>query len=139
MHPEYYWWIAAGILLILEAIVPGPLVCASLGVAAGVAGLVAYLTPYDWLAWVAFFVVLAAVFQFVRRQVRRLTEIPRHPLMTDTVLEQEAVVTETIDPETGTGYVRVQGEYWRATSARRIAAGERVRVREVQDNTVVVE
>lgn len=50
------------------------------------------------------------------------------PSRTDALVGRHGIVTQEIDPTTGTGRVNVSGEDWAARSAHTVAAGTRVRV-----------
>jgi len=50
------------------------------------------------------------------------------PSRTDTLVGRHGIVTEHIDPTTGTGRVNVSGQDWAARSASPIATGTKIRV-----------
>lgn len=56
----WHWWIAAGVLLLLEFTTPGYyFLC--LGAAAGVTGLIVFFVPLDFLYQLVLFAALAAL------------------------------------------------------------------------------
>jgi membrane-bound serine protease (ClpP class) len=89
--------------------------------------------PWDLLAVIAAATVEVGEVWFWLWWTRR-----RRPVVgSEALVGETAVVTSALDP---TGYVRVEGELWRARSEHPIAAGERAVIRAVEpDLTLIVE
>ena len=97
-------------------------------------GLAIFVLPEPWGIVAIFLGILFEIAENVfwfRYQARRKvqTGVEAH-------VGERAEVTRTIDPE---GQVRFRGELWKARAEEPIAAGESVRIAEVDRLTLVVE
>ena len=133
-------WIAALILfLLVEAATVG---LVSLWFAGGsLAALIAALCggPF-WLQIVLFLLVSAGLLAALRPFVRRFVTPRKVHTNADRVVDQEALVTERIDPLSGTGAVKVGGVEWtaRASGGTVIEAGTLVKVLRIEGAKVTV-
>ncbi len=127
------------IFLILELVSPGiyiGAVGASL-FAGGVAGLI--WPDYFWKAFfVAAVVVLFGAFILFYLFYRKTHSIKNIPVMSSTAAGRKGVVIEKIDPATGAGKVRLEGETWIARSEEPIEEGAEIEVETIQGVTAVV-
>ena len=140
MDPAW-WWFVIGILLILaEFVVPGVFIC-FFGIGALLTGCVALIFPelpfaYELLS----FAVLSVIFllvcrRFMPKSFRGTVKVDRSDIENDDVADAEVVVTETIEPD-APGKVEFRGGQWTARAERRIAAGERAKIRERRNLTL---
>jgi membrane protein implicated in regulation of membrane protease activity len=131
-------WIIAGLaMVVLEMVVPG-LIIIWFGIGAVVAGLVALLIPNPYVQFGVFAVVSGVLVVFSQRIARRITKPEPEPVGANRMSDAVGLVIADIAPP-ATGRVKVMGEEWRAESAGPIAAGTRVKVREVSGTRLVVE
>lgn len=136
----WHWWIAAVLLLVLEAFAPGA-VFLWMGVAAGVVGFVLLALPemsweFQFLIFAVFTVVSAVAWKTYQR---------RHPVETDqptlnrrgqqyvgrTFTLQEAIIE-------GQGKIRVDDSTWKI-EGEDLPAGTRIRVTGVDGTVLKVE
>ena len=85
--------------------------------------------------------VSALALALVRPAAARFIRPRRSPTNADRVVDQTAVVTETIDNEAGAGQVNVMGQVWTARSALGVVipAGTQVKVQRIEGVKVFVE
>ena len=135
-----FWLIAFIALVAGEAATVG-MVC--IWFAAGAVGgfLVAVLGGQFWFQLIVFAAVSALTLALVRPAASRFIHPKRSPTNADRVVDQTALVTETIDNETCTGQVSVLGQIWTARSALGVVIpeGTQVKVRRIEGVKVFVE
>ena len=135
-----FWLIAFIALVAGEAATVG-LVC--IWFAAGAVGglLVAVLGGQFWFQLVVFTAVSALTLALVRPAASRFVRPRRSPTNADRVVNQSALVTETVDNEAGTGQVNVLGQIWSARSQLGVVipAGTQVKVQRIEGVRVFVE
>ena len=135
-----FWLIAFIALVAGEAATVG-LVC--IWFAAGAVGgfLVAVLGGQFWFQLVVFTAVSALTLALVRPAAPRFVRPRRSPTNADRVVNQSALVTETVDNEAGTGQVNVLGQIWSARSQLGVVipAGTQVKVQRIEGVKVFVE
>ena len=135
-----FWLIAFIALVAGEAATVG-LVC--IWFAAGAVGgfLVAVLGGQFWFQLIVFAAVSALALALVRPAASRFIRPKRSPTNADRVVDQTAMVTETIDNEAGAGQVNVMGQVWTARSALGVVipAGTQVKVQRIEGVKVFVE
>ena len=135
-----FWLIAFIALVAGEAATVG-LVC--IWFAAGAVGgfLVAGLGGRFWFQLVVFTAVSALTLALVRPAASRFVRPRRSPTNADRVVNQSALVTETVDNEAGTGQVNVLGQIWSARSQLGVVipAGTQVKVQRIEGVRVFVE
>ena len=134
-----FWLIAFIALVAGEAATVG-LVC--IWFAAGAVGgfLVAVLGGQFWFQLVVFTAVSALTLALVRPAASRFVRPRRSPTNADRVVNQSALVTETVDNEAGTGQVNVLGQIWSARSQLGVVipAGTQVKVQRIEGVRVFV-
>ncbi|MBI2300775.1 MAG: NfeD family protein [Armatimonadetes bacterium] len=132
-------WFAAAVLLGLIELHSGTfifLLFALACFATGVAALLgASLAVQSGLLLAGTLASLAAAPALVKR-LRRTGPALRFGV--DALLDQQALVTEAVDPLHGTGAVKVGGAIWRARASAPIPAGTLVRIAEVDGTKLVV-
>ncbi|PIU64427.1 MAG: hypothetical protein COS85_12535 [Armatimonadetes bacterium CG07_land_8_20_14_0_80_59_28] len=139
MDPGYMWLVFALILLILEALTPGTFFMASLAIGSLVAATAAFLLPTVWwLQWIVFCIVTTLCVFISRHLVQRFDTTPSVPMNVDALVGKPAVVVQAIDAPGQAGRVRVESQEWRACAERDIPEGERVEVKEVRGNRLLV-
>ena len=135
-----FWLIAFIALVAGEAATVG-LVC--IWFAAGAVGgfLVAVLGGQFWFQLVVFTAVSALTLALVRPAASRFVRPRRSPTNAYRVVNQSALVTETVDNEAGTGQVNVLGQIWSARSQLGVVipAGTQVKVQRIEGVRVFVE
>ena len=135
-----FWLIAFIALVAGEAATVG-LVC--IWFAAGAVGgfLVAVLGGQFWFQLVVFTAVSALTLALVRPAASRFVRPRRSPTNADRVVNQSALVTETVDNEAGTGQVNVLGQILSARSQLGVVipAGTQVKVQRIEGVRVFVE
>lgn len=89
--------------------------------------------------WLVFFGVSLFALAYLRRFIGRQDEMDQPRVGANRWVGARGVVLQPIDPLTGTGMVRILNEDWRATSAGRIAVGEKIVVTQVNGARLVVE
>lgn len=142
MHEWQMWLVAALLLVVAEMAAPGLWM---LSVAAGclAAGLVSIVVPGVVVPALTFaagtLLSLVGIRPFLVRYLHsRGTSIQTN---VDALAGKVGIVSEYIDPATGKGRVRVEGEDWRAASLTdtALAAGTRVMVVRVEGATLYVD
>lgn len=136
----WHWWILAGILMVLEIVVPGVFLL-WLGIAAAVTGLVAYVaTGMAWQWEALIFAVLSIITVWGWRSYQR-----RNPTETDLPMlnrrgEQYVGRRLSLDQPivNGRGQVKVDDTTWRVEGAD-LPAGTPVVVTGVKGTILVVE
>ena len=135
------FWLIAFIALVAGEAATAGLVC--IWFAAGAVGgfLVAVLGGQFWFQLIVFAAVSALALALVRPAASRFIRPKRSPTNADRVVDQTAVVTETIDNEAGAGQVNVMGQVWTARSALGVVipAGTQVKVQRIEGVKVFVE
>ncbi|MCC6468780.1 MAG: NfeD family protein [Alphaproteobacteria bacterium] len=136
----WHWWILAGVLMVLEIIVPGVFLL-WLGIAAAITGLVAYAAPtlsWQWEGLV--FAILSVIIVWSWRAYLR-----RHPTETELPMlnrrgEQYVGRRLTLDEPivNGRGQVKVDDSTWRVEGAD-LPAGTHVVVTGVKGTILSVE
>lgn len=138
----WHLWVIAAILLVVSEMFNGDfwLVCLGIGalLAAAVSLVLPGLVPGILVFSVGSLVSLWMVRPFL---LRRFQGFPQLRTGVDALLGRSGIVTEAIDPATGAGRVRVEGEDWRGASldAGSLPAGTRVSVVQVDGTILVVE
>lgn len=140
---RWVWLIATVVLLGGELLTAGALIMLPFALGAAAATIVAFSGGDAVWQWSVFF-VLALVSSFAFLPLRRRLDRKPQPqgVGAGRLINQEAVITETIEPgPLGVGMVRVGRETWRATNPNGLpfGVGDTVRVIDVAGTSVVVE
>ena len=140
LHPGWIWAIAGLVLLIAEVITPGFFLM-FLGAAAVATGVAALFLPIGLVLQLALFAVLALLFVRVggRRAYAMRYDHSSDPFLNDRVsqlIDRVVVVVEPVDANGGR--VKVGDSIWSARGGP-AAAGDRVRIVDVEGNCLKVE
>lgn len=135
------FWLAAFIALSVGEAATVGLVCIWFAIGALAAFLAACAGIQLWVQLIVFAVVSAAALALIRPAVARFLHTKRSPTNADRVVDQTALVTETVDNESGSGQVKVQGQIWTARSELGVVipAGTQVKVKRIEGVKVFVE
>jgi membrane protein implicated in regulation of membrane protease activity len=133
------WFIAGGLLLVLEALAPGVFMF-WLGLAAMLVGVVSMFVQWSWqaqfIAFSAFSVAMIPVWRRLSRGVGTATDQPflnrRAEALVGRIFTLEKPIVD------GVGTVRIDDSVWRITGAD-IPAGRRVKVVRVEGTALRVE
>jgi inner membrane protein len=134
------WWIAAGLLIILEALAPGA-VFLWLGISGAVVGLIAWLNPgLSWEMQTSLFAIFSVVSIVVWRKFMKTkpTETD-HPSLNEraqALTGRELSLLEAI--QNGQGRVKIGDSVW-LVEGPDLPQGATVRVTEVNGATLTVE
>ncbi len=141
MSQYYPWiWVAFSLAFFAAEIFTAGFVLFCFGIGAAAAAAIAFLGAGPAWQLVAFaFVSIIAVF-LSRPFANRISNANTQQVGIDRVLNRTGVVLEPIDPDAGTGVIRVQTETWSALAedGKPIPAGERVVVLAVEGAHLVV-
>jgi membrane protein implicated in regulation of membrane protease activity len=99
--------------------------------------LAAFVTDWPILLG-ALTVNLLVVYWIFQRHVWPRVKRGRMETNASGMIGQTAVVTEAVDPEAGTGYVKLYGDSWRVVSDRAFDVGAKVKIIGTDGNKVVV-
>jgi membrane protein implicated in regulation of membrane protease activity len=126
------------ILIILEVFVPG-FILLPIGVAFVVTAVFSYFIDSLSITLAILAVNCGLIFVILRKYFRR-TKSPDFTSGVDSLIGQKAKVTETINNDENSGYVKVYSDNWRALSADDsiIEAGTEVTIEKVDGNKVIV-
>ena len=140
----HWWWMIAGIVLILaEFSVPGVFIC-FFGIGALLTGCAVWIFPQmPFALTILLFSVLSVLFlfscrRFMPKSFRGTTKVDRSDIEEDDVKGAEVVVTEAVAPD-APGKVEFRGSQWTARADREIAVGERAKIRERKNLTLYLE
>lgn len=132
MMEEWQVWILLGVLMFILEIFTPAFVAACLGIGFVFGGLASGINLSFSMQLLFFSAGTAASFFLIRPFILKVGYKGADKVKTnaDTLIGKIAQVTETIDPAKGTGYVRVDGDHWKAVSASNetIEAGNKVEI-----------
>ena len=140
--PSVYFWLVVLIsCLVIEAITPQ---LVSIWFAVGAIGaLIVARLNFGMIAQIAVFLILSlALLLLLRPILRNILRLKQTKTNADRILEQTAVVTQTIDNQQETGQIRLMGQTWTARNIHEneiIAQGETVIVRRISGVKAMVE
>jgi membrane protein implicated in regulation of membrane protease activity len=89
--------------------------------------------------WLVFFGVSTISLVYLRRFIGRQDQGEQPRVGANRWIGSEGVVLQGIDPQSGSGMVRILNEEWRATALGRIPAGSKIVVTAVDGARLVVE
>ncbi len=135
------WLIAAVVFFVIEMVTPGLFFFACLAVGALLAALTAWMGWSGLANWMVFLgsstLLVLIIAPLARRYMRRM---PTEPVGLGALQGQRARVVERLDPDQGTGQVRLEnGALWRAVSDAHIPEATWVRVLDVTGTRLRVE
>ncbi len=108
-------------------------------IGAAAAAVLAWIGAAVIAQWLVFFGVSIFSMAFLRRFIERQDEGDQPVLGANRWVSTLGIVLEDIDPDSGSGMVRVLSEEWRATAPQPISKGTRIIVTEVSGTRLVVE
>jgi membrane protein implicated in regulation of membrane protease activity len=132
-------WVIATLVLGFGEIVTAGFFMLPFAVGALVATILAWLDVAPLVQLLTFLAVSLAALFVMQRFVKKMNkDIPR--MGSNRMLGQRGKVTEIIDPQSGSGRVRVETEDWRATTdGDDLEVGAAVRVTGIRGTRLVVE
>ena len=135
------FWLALFIALSVGEAATVGLVCIWFAIGALAAFVSACLSVHLWVQLIVFAVVSAGALALIRPAAARYFHTKRSPTNADRVVNQTALVTETVDNEAGAGQVNVMGQVWSARSELGVVipAGTQVKVKRIEGVKVFVE
>jgi membrane protein implicated in regulation of membrane protease activity len=117
MEFELWWiWIIIGVLLIIGEIFTAGFFLIWFGVAAIIAGIIAFFELSVVWQGVAFVIISAILLAGTRRLADRFTKKQPAGIGADRFIGKTGVVLEEIDNDKNTGRIRVEEDEWRADS-----------------------
>ena len=136
----WHWWILAGVLMVLEIVVPGVFLL-WLGIAAAITGLIAYVAPglsWQWegLIFAALSIVIVWGWRAYLRRHPTETELPMLNRRGEQYVGRRLTLDQPIVD--GRGQVKVDDSTWRVEGAD-LPAGTSVVVKGVHGTILVVE
>ena len=137
METMYLWFAVAVFLFIFEILTPGVFFFACLGVGAAVAGISFWLSGSNILSLVVFVVVSLASIYFVKPALKKYLKAHKKMSNIDGLIGRKTLVVEKITP-TQMGFVKIDGELWKALSGEEIDVGSTVEVLKVEGTHLVV-
>jgi inner membrane protein len=131
MLTNLWWlWMVMAALFVVGEIFTGGFFILWFGIGAAVAGVLALLGLDAIWQWGAFVAVSGSLIPLSKRFAQAVTDKQPSGIGADRNIGQQAVVTEEIDNDSGSGQVSTNGEQWRAksVSGEKIAKGAKVTV-----------
>jgi membrane protein implicated in regulation of membrane protease activity len=137
----WHIWVIAGILLLVLEIFTPSFVAGSFGIGAVLTGVVAAITDNINIQIVAFCVLSVLSFVLIRPFLKKVVKDKDTPTNMDSLTGLILPVTETIGPDHLTGYVKTDGDLWRAVeiNGKEVKVGEKAKVIRFDGNTLYVE
>ena len=137
----WHLWVIAALLLVVSEMFNGDFWLVCLGIGALLAAAVSLLLPGLVPGILVFSAGSLVSLWMVRPALLRRFQVPQLRTGVDALLGRSGIVTEAIDPATGAGRVRVEGEDWRGASLDELSlpAGTRISVVQVNGTILVVE
>ncbi len=133
------WLILAGVLLLLECVTEGFLIC-WFGVGALAAMIVSLFAAENFLLQIITFFVVSFILVLFTRKFAKKVEPKTTTSNVYSILGKEAVVTTEIDNIVGKGQVKIDGDCWSAKSenGEKISVNSRVEILKIDGVKVVV-
>jgi membrane protein implicated in regulation of membrane protease activity len=141
MEFELWWiWVIIGVLLIIGEIFTAGFFLIWFGIAAIIAGIIAYFELSVVWQGAAFIVISAILLAGTRRLADKFTKKQPPGIGADRFIGKTGVVLEEIDNDKNTGRIRVEEDQWRADSLEGdiIAEGSKVQVMKLEGTHMVV-
>lgn len=108
-------------------------------IGAGAAAVLAWAGAAVVAQWLVFFGVSVFSLAYLRRFITRQDEGEQPRIGANRWIGLEGVVTDAIDPISGSGMVKVESEVWRAVALQPVPAGQKIVVTDVRGARLVVE
>ena len=141
MEFDLWWiWIIVGVLLIIGEIFTAGFFLIWFGIAAIIAGIIAFFELDVVWQGLAFVIISAILLAGTRRLAERFTKKQPPGIGADRFINQTGIVLEEINNDKNTGRIRVQKDQWRAESLEGdiIAEGSKVLVVKIEGTRLVV-
>jgi membrane protein implicated in regulation of membrane protease activity len=138
---EIWWlWIVLGVLLIIGEIFTAGFFLIWFGIAAIIAGVLAFFELSPVWQGVAFVIISAILLAGTRRLADKFTKKQPPGIGADRFIGKIGVVLEEIDNDKNTGRVRVEEDQWRADSLKGdiIPEGSKIQVMKLEGTHLVV-
>jgi membrane protein implicated in regulation of membrane protease activity len=117
MEFELWWiWVIIGVLLIIGEIFTAGFFLIWFGIAAIIAGIIAFFELSVVWQGVAFVIISAILLAGTRRLADRFTKKQPPGIGADRFIGKTGIVLEEIDNDKNTGRIRVEEDEWRADS-----------------------
>ena len=132
--PIYYWWLIIGVILIIGEMFTTDFSLACIGIAFMATALPTYLGAHFFVQALFFAVVAIILFLTVRPFALKYLHRNDGKARTnvDALAGRKGLVTEEINAEKNTGRVQIDGDFWKAVSAKDIPAGTEVKVEKIE-------
>ena len=143
MENEIWRWLWTGLAIVMGIgeIFTAGFFLLPFAIGAAFSAVLAWIGAGLLTQWLVFFGVSVAALTYLRRYIDQQDHDDQPRIGANRWVGAAGIVLEAIDPDTGTGMVRVENEEWRATSqyGRILPAGARVSVKAVRGTRLVVE
>ncbi|HPR59713.1 MAG TPA: NfeD family protein [Prolixibacteraceae bacterium] len=138
-HIWHYWFIAAFFFFLLEIFIPG-FIMGSIGLGCLIAAFGAFMQLPLWFNIILFIAGFFIGITMLKPLLKRMEKTGDIKTNVDGMIGKKGKVIETIDPEQGYGWVRIDGDDWKAISAnnRKIASGTAVEVVAIESIVLTV-
>ncbi len=138
-----YIWLSVGILLLIVEIFTADFLFATMGISCLIASIPAFLGANLVVQVVVFAISATAIFATVRPFAKKLIQGKNHAkeLGLNTLAGKNGVVTEEIVNEENGGYVKIDGDVWKAfsESGENIEKNAHIVVKRAESITLYVE
>ncbi|MDP8261553.1 MAG: NfeD family protein [Candidatus Kappaea frigidicola] len=141
MEFELWWvWVIIGVVFIIGEIFTAGFFLIWFGIAAIIAGIIAFFELSIVWQGVAFVIISAILLAGTRRLANRFTKKQPPGIGADRFIDKTGVVLEEIDNDKNTGRIRVEEDEWRADSLEGniIPKNSKVQVIKVEGTHMVV-
>lgn len=135
---RWLWTIFAIVLAIGEMFTAGFFLL-PFAIGGAAAAILAWIGAPVLAQWLVFFGVSTIALGYLRRFIGRQDEGEQPRVGANRWVGSEGVVLQAIDPESGTGMVRILQEEWRASAMGRIPVGAKIVVTQVDGARLIVE
>ena len=141
MEFELWWiWVIIGVIFIIGEIFTAGFFLIWFGIAAIIAGIIAFFELSVVWQGVAFVIISAILLAGTRRLAERYTKKQPPGIGADRLIGKVGVALEEIDNDKNTGRVRIDEEQWRAESLEGnvITKDSKIQVMKLEGTRVVV-
>jgi len=137
----WHIWVIAGVLLLVLEVFTPSFVAGSFGIGAILTAVIASITDNINVQIVAFCVLSVLSFVLIRPFLKKIDKKRETATNIDSLTGQVLLVTEDIGPDNSAGYVKADGDLWRAIEVNgyEIKTGGKAKVIRVDGNTLYVE
>lgn len=137
--PWYYWLILGIILCSAEIFVPG-FVILWFGVAGIFVSILALLGLNSAFQWILFVLLSIILIFSTKKFAEKVTKGSEEHVGPESLIGEEAVIMEEIEPSEGKYLVKVNGAEWVGkVLSKKVSKGETLYVKEVRGNTLILD